>query len=168
GRALADGGGRFDFRRGFYLFASSAGFHPVHARALAAHQPRRFSHGLDGGQRFNRALVRAHARPRARDRRHGPWLGQSLHAGGGNVEWSRREALRTPVFWLIASTFGVAQIGVTGLNLHVFSYVTDQGHPTLVAASVMSIIAIMQFSTPIVWGTLADRMDNGILNMAKC
>jgi MFS family permease len=32
----------------------------------------------------------------------------------------------------------------------------------------MSIIAVMQFSTPIVWGTLADRMDNGILNMAKC
>jgi sugar phosphate permease len=88
--------------------------------------------------------------------------------GAENVEWSRREALRTPVFWLIASTFGVAQIGVTGLNLHVFSYVTDQGHPTLVAASVMSIIAIMQFSTPIVWGMLADRMDNGILNMAKC
>jgi len=88
--------------------------------------------------------------------------------GADNVEWSRHEALRTPVFWLIASTFGVAQIGVTGLNLHVFSYVTDQGHPTLVAASVMSIIAVMQFSTPIVWGMLADRMDNGILNMAKC
>ncbi|HEX2930017.1 MAG TPA: MFS transporter, partial [Candidatus Binatia bacterium] len=88
--------------------------------------------------------------------------------GADNVEWSRREALRTPVFWLIASTFGVAQIGVTGLNLHVFSYVTDQGHSTLVAASVMSIIAVMQFSTPIVWGMLADRMDNGILNMAKC
>src|ERR1044071_10376483 len=51
--------------------------------------------------------------------------------GADNVEWRRREALRTPVFWLIASTFGVAQIGVTGLNLHVFSYVTDQGHPTL-------------------------------------
>ena len=88
--------------------------------------------------------------------------------GADNVEWSQCEALRTPVFWLIASTFGVAQIGVTGLNLHVFSYVTDQGYPTLVAASVMSIIAVMQFSTPIVWGTLADRMDNGILNMAKC
>lgn len=88
--------------------------------------------------------------------------------GADNVEWSRGEALRTPVFWLIAITFGVAQIGVTGLNLHVFSYVTDQGYSTLVAASVMSIIAIMQFSTPIVWGTLADRMDNGILNMAKC
>jgi MFS family permease len=88
--------------------------------------------------------------------------------GADNVEWSRREALRTPVFWLIASTFGVAQIGVTGLNLHVFSYVTDQGHSSLVAAAVMSIIAVMQLSTPIVWGTLADRMDNGVLNMAKC
>ena len=88
--------------------------------------------------------------------------------GADNIEWSRREALRTPVFWLIACTFGVAQIGVTGLNLHVFSYVTDQGHPVLVAATVMSVIAVMQFSTPIVWGMLADRMDNGVLNTAKC
>jgi sugar phosphate permease len=88
--------------------------------------------------------------------------------GADNVEWSRREALRTPVFWLIAVTFGVAQIGVTGLNLHVFSYVTDQGHPVLVAATVMSVIAVMQFSTPIVWGMFADRMDNGVLNTAKC
>jgi MFS family permease len=88
--------------------------------------------------------------------------------GADNVEWSRREALGTPVFWLIAVTFGVAQIGVTGLNLHVFSYVTDQGHPVLIAATVMSVIAVMQFSTPIVWGMLADRMDQGILNTVKC
>jgi MFS family permease len=85
-----------------------------------------------------------------------------------DVEWSRREALRTPAFWLIATTFGVAQIGVTGLNLHVFSYVSDQGHSTMVAALVMSIIAVMQFSTPMAWGILADRADMGRLNMAKC
>ena len=111
----------------------------------------------DGGPvEVKEAVATPHKRPYAK------------RTGADNVEWSRREALRTPVFWLIASTFGVAQIGVTGLNLHVFSYVTDQGHPTLVAASVMSIIAVMQFSTPIVWGMLADRMDNGILNLAKC
>ena len=85
-----------------------------------------------------------------------------------DVEWSRREALRTPAFWLIATTFGVAQIGVTGLNLHVFSYVSDQGYPTMVAALVMSIIAVMQFSTPMAWGMLADRSDMGRLNMARC
>ena len=111
----------------------------------------------DGGSGEVQAKVTTKKKPR-----------HAKRTGADNVEWSRGEALRTPVFWLIASTFGVAQIGVTGLNLHVFSYVTDQGHPTLVAASVMSIIAVMQLSTPIIWGTLADRMDNGILNMAKC
>ena len=84
-----------------------------------------------------------------------------------DVEWSRREALRTPAFWLIVTTFGVAHVGVSGLNLHVFSFVSDQGHPAMVAALVMSTIAFMQFSTPIVWGLLAERMEIGRLIMAK-
>jgi MFS family permease len=56
---------------------------------------------------------------------------------------------------------------VTGLNLHVFSFVSDQGHPAMVAAFVMSTIAFMQFSTPMVWGLLAERRDLGRLIMAK-
>ena len=84
-----------------------------------------------------------------------------------DVVWSRREALRTPAFWLIVTTFGVAHVGVSGLNLHVFAFVSDQGHPAMVAALVMSIIAFMQFSTPIVWGVLAERSDIGRLIMAK-
>lgn len=84
-----------------------------------------------------------------------------------DVVWSRSEALRTPAFWLIAATFGVASVGVTGLNLHVYAFVTDQGHPAIVAALVLSIIAFMQFSTPIVWGFLADRRNIARLIMAK-
>ena len=84
-----------------------------------------------------------------------------------DVTWSRREALRTPAFWLIVITFGVAHVGVTGLNLHVFSFVSDQGHPAMVAAFVMSTIAFMQFSTPMVWGLLAERWNLGKLIMAK-
>ena len=83
------------------------------------------------------------------------------------VFWSRGEALRTRAFWLIVTTFGVAHVGVTGLNLHVFSYVSDQGHPAMVAALVMSIIAVMQFSTPMVWGVLAERANVARLIMAK-
>jgi MFS family permease len=81
--------------------------------------------------------------------------------------WSRREAVGTPAFWLIVVTFGVAHVGVSGLNLHVFSFVSDQGHSSMVAALVMSTIAFMQFSTPIVWGLLAERQDIGRLIMAK-
>ncbi|MGH7771695.1 MAG: MFS transporter [Candidatus Binatia bacterium] len=84
-----------------------------------------------------------------------------------DVAWSRREALRTPAFWLIVATFGVASIGVSGLNLHVFAFVSDQGHPPMAAATVLSIIAFMQFSTPVVWGILAERVDIGKLIMAK-
>jgi MFS family permease len=84
-----------------------------------------------------------------------------------DVVWSRSEALRAPAFWLIVITFGVAHIGVSGLNLHVFSFVSDLGHSTMVAALVMSTIAFMQFSTPIVWGVLAERTNIARLIMAK-
>jgi len=84
-----------------------------------------------------------------------------------DVAWSRREALRTPAFWLICTTFGVASIGVTGLNLHIFAYVSDQGHSAMVGAAVLSIIAFMQFSTPIAWGFLAERRDIARLIMVK-
>jgi MFS family permease len=84
-----------------------------------------------------------------------------------DVDWTRREALGTSAFWLIVITFGVSHVGVTGLNLHVFSFVSDQGHPAMVAALVMSIIAVMQFSTPMGWGLLAERINIPRLIMAK-
>jgi MFS family permease len=92
---------------------------------------------------------------------------RSPRARSADIAWSRREALRTPAFWLIVITFGVAHVGVSGLNLHVFAFVSDQGHPAIVAALVMSIIALMQFSTPMGWGLLAERSDIGRLIMAK-
>ena len=94
-------------------------------------------------------------------------LAKAHSSGAADVAWSRRAALHTPAFWLIVFTFGVAHVGVSGLNLHVFAYVSDQGHPAMVAALVMSIIAIMQFSTPMAWGLLAERSDIGKLIMAK-
>jgi len=95
---------------------------------------------------------------------------ESIKSGaraGNDFLWTRREALGTSAFWLIVITFGVSHVGVTGLNLHVFSFVSDQGHPAMVAALVMSIIAIMQFSTPMVWGLLAERVNVARLIMAK-
>jgi len=92
---------------------------------------------------------------------------KSHRSAGNDVAWSRSEALRTSAFWLIVITFGVAHVGVSGLNLHVFSFVSDQGHTAMVAALVMSTIACTQFSTPIVWGLLAERSDIARLIMAK-
>jgi MFS family permease len=73
--------------------------------------------------------------------------------------WTRAEALRTSAFWLLVITFGIASVGVTGLNLHVYPYVTDLGYPPVVAASVMSVIASMQTASPLAWGLVAERID---------
>lgn len=81
--------------------------------------------------------------------------------------WSRAEVLRTRAFWLLVVTFGISSMGVTGLNLHVFSYVTDIGHSPVLAASVMSVIASMQLASPLAWGLLAERADARIAAMIR-
>jgi MFS family permease len=73
--------------------------------------------------------------------------------------WSRSEALRLPTFWLLVVTFGIASVGIAGLNLHIFSFVTDIGYAPLVAASFMSTIAFTQLVSTLIWGMLADRFD---------
>ena len=75
------------------------------------------------------------------------------------TSWSRSELVRLPVFWLLVVTFGIASIGIAGLNLHIFSYVTDIGYSPLIAASFMSTIALTQLGSTLVWGVLADRFD---------
>ena len=79
-------------------------------------------------------------------------------AGVQDTTWTRAEAARTTAFWLLVITFGISSIGVTGLNLHVYSYVTDLGYSAVIAATVMSIIASMQLASPLVWGFLAEKI----------
>ncbi len=75
------------------------------------------------------------------------------------VVWSRMEVLRNKTFWLVCFMFGMANVGIAGLNLHVFPFVSDLGYPTLVAATVMSIIASTQLGSTLVWGFVSERMD---------
>ena len=81
--------------------------------------------------------------------------------------WTRAEAVRTSAFWLLVITFGISSVGVTGLNLHVYPYVTDLGHSPVVAAAVMSVIASMQLASPLAWGLLAERIDARIAAMLR-
>jgi MFS transporter, OFA family, oxalate/formate antiporter len=83
------------------------------------------------------------------------------------LEWTRGEAMRTDTFWLLVITFGIASIGVTGLNLHVYPYVSDRGYAPMVAATVMSVIASMQLFSPLAWGLLAERIDVRVAAMLR-
>ena len=91
-----------------------------------------------------------------------PVIADSSPAGKKIVSgaaWTSADAVRTWAFWLLVITFGISSVGVTGLNLHVYSYVTDLGHSAVVAATVMSLIASMQLASPLAWGLLAERID---------
>jgi MFS family permease len=88
-------------------------------------------------------------------------------SGQREVVWTRAEAARTSAFWLLVITFGISSVGVTGLNLHVYPYVTDIGHSPVVAATVMSVIASMQLASPLIWGLLAERIDPRIAAMLR-
>jgi sugar phosphate permease len=73
--------------------------------------------------------------------------------------WSRREVLRTQAFWVICLTYGIVNMGIAGLNLHIFAYVSDVGYPAMISATVMSIIATTQLGSTLLWGLLSERMN---------
>lgn len=76
-----------------------------------------------------------------------------------DVRWTRREVLRTSTFWLIVLIFGIVDVGITGLNLHVVAYVSDIGYSTVLAASVMTVIAGTQLTSGLLWGFISERVN---------
>lgn len=97
----------------------------------------------------------------------GKQAGRGSGANDPDILWTRAEAARTSAFWLLVITFGISTVGVTGLNLHVYPYVTDIGHTPVVAATVMSVIASMQLASPLAWGFVAERIDPRIAAMLR-
>jgi MFS family permease len=73
--------------------------------------------------------------------------------------WTRKDVLRTNTFWMICFIYGMANVGIAGLNLHVFAYVIDIGFEPITAATVMSIIAMAQLSSTLVWGIIGERIE---------
>lgn len=73
--------------------------------------------------------------------------------------WGWREVIRTDTFWMVCFIYGMANVGIAGLNLHVFAYVTDIGFSPLVGATVLSIIAFTQLGSTLVWGFVSERME---------
>ncbi|MGH7827985.1 MAG: MFS transporter, partial [Candidatus Binatia bacterium] len=93
---------------------------------------------------------------------------QGERGAADEADWSRNEVLRSSAFWLICFTFGMANVGIAGLNLHVFAYVLDLGYPTIVAATVLSIIALTQLGSTLFWGFIGEKMDIRRATMLKC
>jgi len=83
----------------------------------------------------------------------------AVEVSADEAVWTWQEVMRTQTFWVICFIYGMANVGIAGLNLHVFAYVTDIGFSAIVAATVLSIIASTQLGSTLVWGVVSERME---------
>lgn len=73
------------------------------------------------------------------------------------IQWTRPEAIRTKTIWLIILAYGIANIGLGALLLHLFPFLTDHGWTRSQAAFIYSIQAWVALVSKPVWGVLMDR-----------
>src|SRR5256884_457515 len=74
------------------------------------------------------------------------------------VSLGARAAARTSAFWLLIVSTNLAGLGFFGVNLHLFSYVTDRGLSAALAASVITYLYTLHTVAKPLWGLIAERV----------
>lgn len=74
------------------------------------------------------------------------------------VQWTLREAMRTPAMWMLALAGGLVFFIHTGVNIHQAAFLRDQGISASVAASALTVMAAGTALGSILWGWLLDRL----------
>ena len=85
-------------------------------------------------------------------------LGETRDSTAGEVSLTASEALRTPAFWLLAASTNLAAIAIFGVNLHMFSYFTDNGASVVVAAGTLTYLYFLQTAAKPLWGFIGERL----------
>jgi MFS family permease len=79
-------------------------------------------------------------------------------AAPAEISLGARAALRTPAFWLLIVSTNLAGLGFFGVNLHLFSFVTDQGLSAALGASVITYLYTLHTVAKPLWGLIAERV----------
>lgn len=72
-------------------------------------------------------------------------------------QWTRPEALRTKTIWLVIFAYGIANIGLGALLLHMIPFLTDSGFGRSTAALLFSVQSWAALLSKGAWGVLMDR-----------
>ncbi len=82
-------------------------------------------------------------------------------------DFTAREALRTPAFWLISLGHGSALLIVSAVNVHIVAHLKDDFGYSLGAASlVVSAITVAQLGGMAIAGSIGDLYDKRLISMA--
>ena len=77
--------------------------------------------------------------------------------------WTRKEAMHTPAFWVIGGSAGTISMLTTGIIFHLVSIFADQGLDSDTAASVFIPLSITMAIVTLGGGVLADRISGRYL-----
>jgi len=88
-------------------------------------------------------------------------------AGGEDVDFSPRQAMKTAVFWLLALIFGLRQLVISAVVVHQIPFLTDLGISPEVAATMLAGIAVISIAGRLGFGRLADVLEKRFV-MAIC
>ena len=70
---------------------------------------------------------------------------------------TRREAVRTPAFWLIILAYALGGLGMRGFQVNWIPYLQDVGFATGVGALAITVYGIFSVSVRPLWGLLGER-----------
>jgi len=74
------------------------------------------------------------------------------------VEFTLRQAMRTPTYWTLIVVFGVHSLSSPAILTHSIPFLTDIGIDPLRAASVLAMIAIASIPSRLACGLIIDRV----------
>lgn len=73
------------------------------------------------------------------------------------ARWSRREAMGTSTFWLMAFTLPLGFLGMGVVNQHLYSYLTDIHFARRIAALVFMTVSVVSLAAKLPWGAAMER-----------
>ncbi len=84
--------------------------------------------------------------------------GARASAGLGERSLGAREAARTPAFWLLVVSTNLAGLALFGVNLHLFSSITDKGLAAAPAAAIITYLYVLHTVAKPIWAVVAERI----------
>ncbi|MDA1117928.1 MAG: MFS transporter [Proteobacteria bacterium] len=82
----------------------------------------------------------------------------------GTRDFTAREALRTPAFWLLSLGHGFALFVVTAVNVHAISHLKEGlGYPVETAALYIMLMTLAQIGGIAIGATIGDRFDKRLI-----
>lgn len=79
-------------------------------------------------------------------------------AGAEEVEFTLRQTLRTPTYWLIIISGAFQGLATPAFNVHAIPFLTDRGIAPTAAAGILSIMVAASLPVRLIGGVLADRV----------